>query len=46
MYMKAFLVAFREVVKKDYPDINFEFYLPHKIKICTYGTRYAANIYC
>ena len=28
--MKAFLVALREVVKKDYPDINFEFYLSQR----------------
>ena len=33
MFMKAFLVALREIVKKDYPDINFEFYLSR-----THGT--------
>ena len=27
MYMKAFLVALSEVVKKDYPSIDFQFYL-------------------
>ena len=35
--MKAFLVALREVVKKDYPDINFEFYLSRRSKFVHMG---------
>ena len=35
--MKAFLVALSEVVKKDYPDINFEFYLSRRSKFVHMG---------
>ena len=35
--MKAFLVALREVVKKDYPDINFEFYVSQRSKFVHMG---------
>ena len=34
--MKVFIVALCEAVKKDYPDINFDFYVA-QIKICAYG---------
>ena len=37
MFMKAFLVALREIVKKDYPDINFEFYLSRRSKFIHMG---------
>ena len=37
MYMKAFLVALRQVVKKDYPDIEFEFYLSRRLKFAHMG---------
>ena len=37
MFMKAFLVALREIVKKDYPDINFEFYLSRRSKFVHMG---------
>ena len=32
MYMKAFLVALEQVVKKDYPNIEFQFYLSWRSK--------------
>ena len=37
MYMKAFLVALEEVVKKDYPDIEFQFYLSRRSKFAHMG---------
>ena len=37
MYMKAFLVALEEVVKKDYPDIEFQFYLLRRSKFADMG---------
>ena len=37
MYMKAFLVALSEVVKKDYPNIDFEFYLSRRSKFAHMG---------
>ena len=37
MFMKAFLVALREIVKKDYPDINFESYLSRRSKFVHMG---------
>ena len=37
MYMKAFLVALEEVVKKDYPDIEFHFYLSRRSKFAQMG---------
>ena len=37
MYMKAFLVALEEVVKKDYPDIEFHFYLSRRSKFAHMG---------
>ena len=37
MFMKAFLVALREIVKKDCPDINFEFYLSQRSKFVHMG---------
>ena len=35
--MKAFLVALEEVVKKDYPDIEFQFYLSRRSKFAHMG---------
>ena len=37
MYMKAFLVALSEVVKKDYPSIDFQFYLSRRSKFAHMG---------
>ena len=37
MYMKALLVALEEVVKKDYPDIEFQFYLSRRSKFAHMG---------
>ena len=37
MYMKAFLVAFKQCVKKDYPDIEFEFCLSRRSKFAHMG---------
>ena len=37
MYMKAFLVALEQVVKKDYPDIEFQFYLSRRSKFAHMG---------
>ena len=37
MYMKAFLVALKQCVKKDYPDIEFEFYLSRRSKFAHMG---------
>ena len=37
MYMKCFLVALSEIVKKDYPDINFEFYVSRRSKFVHMG---------
>ena len=37
MYKKAFLVALSEVVKKDYPNIDFEFYLSRRSKFAHMG---------
>ena len=37
MYMKASLVALEEVVKKDYPDIEFHFYLSRRSKFAHMG---------
>ena len=37
MYMKAFLVVLEEVVKKDYPDIVFQFYLSRRSKFAQMG---------
>ena len=37
MYMEAFLVALKEVVKKDYPNIEFEFYLSRRSKFAHMG---------
>ena len=35
--MKAFLVALKQRVKKDYPDIEFDFYLSHRSKFVHMG---------
>ena len=35
--MKAFLVALKETVKKDYPNIDFEFYLSRRSKFAHMG---------
>ena len=32
MYMKAFLAALEKVVKKDYPNIDFMFFLSRRSK--------------
>ena len=37
MYMKTFLVALEQVVKKDYPDIEFQFYLSRRSKFAHMG---------
>ena len=37
MYMKAFLVALKQCVKKDYPEIEFEFYLSRRSKFAHMG---------
>ena len=38
MYMmKAFLVALEQVVKKNYPDIEFQFYLSRRSKFAHMG---------
>ena len=37
MYIKCFLVALSEIVKKDYPDINFEFYVSRRSKFVHMG---------
>ena len=37
MYMKAILVALKQCVKKDYPDIEFEFYLSRRSKFAHMG---------
>ena len=37
MYMKCFLVALSEIVKRDYPDINFEFYVSRTSKFVHMG---------
>ena len=35
--MKAFLVALKQCVKKNYPDIEFEFYLSRRSKFAHMG---------
>ena len=35
--MKVFLVALREAVKKDYSDIDFEFYVSRRSKFVHMG---------
>ena len=37
MYMKAFLVALKQRVKKDYPNTDFEFYLSRRSKFAHMG---------
>ena len=37
MYMKAFLAALEQVVKKDYPNIDFQFYLSRRSKFAHMG---------
>ena len=37
MYVKAFLVALKQCVKKDYPDIEFKFYLSRRSKFAHMG---------
>ena len=37
MYMKAFLVALKQRVKKDYPNTEFEFYLSGRSKFAHIG---------
>ena len=37
MYMKAFLVALKQCVKKDYPNTEFEFYLSRRSKFVHMG---------
>ena len=37
MYMKAFLVFLEQVAKKDYPDIEFQFYLSRRSKFTHMG---------
>ena len=32
MYMRTFLIMFRNILKKDYPDIEIEFYLSRRSK--------------
>ena len=35
--MKVFLVALKEAVKKDYPDIDFDFYLSRRSRFAHMG---------
>ena len=37
MYMKTFLVALSQCLKKDYPDIEFNFYLSRRSKFVHMG---------
>ena len=37
MYMKVFLVALKEAVKKDYPNIDFDFYLSKRSRFAHMG---------
>ena len=37
MYMKVFLVALKEAVQKDYPNIDFDFYLSRRSRFAHMG---------